>query len=362
MPYSQCSYCNFTYDPWHGDPRNGVPPGVPIDDLAGTVCSRCGLQGVRHQPQMNPKYSGLEATYYDHFAGKSGQSFFHSWLEDTSYEEMPTVLELGSGTGRLGMELAAGSAAYCGVDWSPDMLKIARQKGKRIFKDSFEERMRLIEQNVLQLDTGSLYTHVICPDGLLQHFTYMDQHLQLLENIGRHLKDEGMLALDIVIPPGGEQWTAAQRKRVTFNKLVLKHMEGSTSIAKQLFRYSISYETYVDGLAEPKLHIEREYALITPKEAALMLKIAGFTIISVVENYGLSTPWRTALLPGVNEIQRELKIEESLSEVSLQDRNNQLLPFQQDVWVNGGYPFSGIMPVRSPSAPGIITLLAKKLA
>lgn len=358
--YSQCNYCNFTYDPWHGDPRNGVPPGVPPDDLAGTVCSRCGLQGVRHQPQMNPRYSGPEAAYYDHFAGKAGISFFRSWLEDTAYGEKPVVLELGTGTGRLAIELAPGSAAYCGVDWSPDMLKLAQLKSKRIFKAAAEERLQLIEQDVLLFDSASRFTHALCPDGLLQHFTRMDQHLQLLDNIRNHLVDGGMLAADIIIPPGGGDWATSQHKRVTPDKLVIKQVEGHTSISKQLFRYTVSFEAFLDGLAESKYRIEREYALITPKEAALLLKAAGFQLIAVMENYGLATPWRTALPPGVNEIHRNLRAEESLDTAFTHDRTDQLLPFQQDIWVNGGYPFSNIMPMRSLSAPGIFTLLAQK--
>lgn len=68
------------YDEWFEDCRNGVPPGVPITDLAGTLCSRCGMQGVRHEKQTNPKYTGLEAEYYDQFAGKAGIAFYREWI------------------------------------------------------------------------------------------------------------------------------------------------------------------------------------------------------------------------------------------------------------------------------------------
>ncbi|AAP99425.1 MULTISPECIES: rubredoxin [Prochlorococcus] len=38
----QCKDCIYSYDPKLGDPSQGVPPGVPFDDLpASWVCPLC---------------------------------------------------------------------------------------------------------------------------------------------------------------------------------------------------------------------------------------------------------------------------------------------------------------------------------
>lgn len=38
-----CSVCGYVYDPDDGDPRNGVAPGTPFEDLPeGWVCPVCG--------------------------------------------------------------------------------------------------------------------------------------------------------------------------------------------------------------------------------------------------------------------------------------------------------------------------------
>ena len=37
-----CSCCGYVYDPAQGDPMNGVPPGVPFEELPEEwVCPMC---------------------------------------------------------------------------------------------------------------------------------------------------------------------------------------------------------------------------------------------------------------------------------------------------------------------------------
>jgi len=38
-----CSVCGYLYDPESGDPKGGVPPGTPFEDLPeGWTCPVCG--------------------------------------------------------------------------------------------------------------------------------------------------------------------------------------------------------------------------------------------------------------------------------------------------------------------------------
>ncbi|AAR34177.1 rubredoxin [Geobacter sulfurreducens] len=39
-----CTVCQYVYDPFVGDPLNGVPPGTPFEELPdGWVCPACGV-------------------------------------------------------------------------------------------------------------------------------------------------------------------------------------------------------------------------------------------------------------------------------------------------------------------------------
>lgn len=302
MALTRCSYCGFTYDEWNGDARNGVPAGTPITKLAGTVCSRCGIQGVRHERQPSPKYEGDEADYYDQFAGKAGIAFYRNWLEASL--KPVRALELGVGTGRLAAELAPLTEQYGGVDWSPRMLKAAAAKRKRIFKTEAEARLQLVELNALDFRPESTFTHVLCPDGFLQHFTLMEEHVALLRNLYRGLEDGGWIAVDVHLPQGGAGWQTRQRKQLQPNKWVSRHIEGETSLSRQIFRCIVDYETYIDGAMTSRYRVERDYALITPKETALLLSSEGFEVTRAVWNFGLSEPWTTALPYGISRTTR----------------------------------------------------------
>jgi SAM-dependent methyltransferase len=344
------------YDEWYGDTRNGVPIGTPIEDLAGSVCSRCGVQGVRHERQHGPKYAGQEADFYDQFAGKAGISFYRNWLE--SFSESPSVLELGVGTGRLAVELAASTTQYCGVDWSPLMLKTADTKRKRIFKED-EQRLQLVEADALTFQTDMRFSHILCPDGFLQHFTYMEDHIALLRKIRSWLQDEGWLAIDLLLAPGGAQWETMHRKRITPNKWVIRRVEGETSLARQLYRCAINFEVYQEGLMNARYRVEREFALMTPKEMALLLGSEGFQVTCMVENYGLSTPWRTALPSNLEGNSQTLDAMETMEEAIAVGKT--VIPYRKDAWTNGGYPFSHTMTARTSAEPVTMTLIAKKI-
>lgn len=47
-----CTVCQYVYDPYLGDPDNGVPPGTPFADLpADWVCPVCGVGKEAFEPE-----------------------------------------------------------------------------------------------------------------------------------------------------------------------------------------------------------------------------------------------------------------------------------------------------------------------
>lgn len=44
MKKYQCIVCGYTYDPYEGEPDNGIGPGTPFSELPGDyVCPLCGV-------------------------------------------------------------------------------------------------------------------------------------------------------------------------------------------------------------------------------------------------------------------------------------------------------------------------------
>ncbi|WP_232696045.1 class I SAM-dependent methyltransferase [Brevibacillus daliensis] len=356
MTFWKCSFCNFMYDDWYGDSRNGVPAGISLPEIAGSLCSRCGMQGARHKKQASPFYTGMEAEYYDQFAGKAGIAFYRNWLLEQ--EMSPVVLELGVGTGRIATEVAEKAGAVCGVDWSPDMLKVAKTKRDRIFRGK-TERLELLESDVMDFDSGKSFSHIICSDGLFQHFTHIEDQIALLQRIRSNLQEGGSVAIDLMLPPAGEEWKTARRKRLPNGKVVYQQVAGETSLRRQLFHFSVTYEAFIDGVEQTRYRIEREYSLLTPKELGLLLSMEGFKVTHTYENYGLSKPWRTALLTEVQPMLAPLHPDETLDEVLGVRKDNLLRPYQEDVWVNGGYPFDTEGVQANANHASRFTLIAK---
>jgi rubredoxin len=121
MAITKCDVCGFLYDEWAGDVKNGVPKGTPLSSLAGTLCTTCGMEEERRKRLPNPSYSGLEAQYYDQFVGKVGIAFYRQFIFPV--KDHAKVLEIGVGTGRIGIDLCKNGIEVFGIDNSSDMLE-----------------------------------------------------------------------------------------------------------------------------------------------------------------------------------------------------------------------------------------------
>lgn len=361
MTITECSFCHYIYDEWFGDCRNGVPAGAGIGALAGTVCSRCGLQGARHEPRPNAPYAGLEAELYDQFAGKAGIVFARDWVMGTAagFSAPPGVLELGAGTGRIAVELAQHGIRVCGVDRSPDMLKLAEAKRHRMLKDR-AETLELVEQDMLELELSERFTHVLCLEGIIQHVTRMSEHRALLGNIRKHLVPQGLLAVEL-LPPAQASWKTVQRKVLPKNKTVYKHVVGETSLRRQTYRLTATYETFVQGFEQPRYRVERELALMTPKELVLLLESEGFEVVGLVENEGAGKPWSTVLPSGLDRIESDLKPDETLETLESEGRlGTTTLPYRPEAWRAGSFPVGTDTGMNAHAAAASFTFLAKK--
>ncbi|USG63888.1 methyltransferase domain-containing protein [Brevibacillus ruminantium] len=338
-----CTVCGFRYDEWLGDSKNGVPPGISFERLAGSVCSTCGLTGGRHERLPGARYTGLEATYYDQFAGKTGLVFFRDWILNG---ELPaSVLELGVGTGRIAMELVKHGITVCGVDNSPDMLELAGKKRSRLGKGK-EHLWELVEQDALQLNLNRSFTHVLLNEGFLQHFTRRSEQRQVLQRIWEHLSTGGFAAVEIILPPAGHEWRTQQRKWVFPDKMVYQHIAGETSLARQLFRYSLTYETYLEQVEQPRYRVEREMALILPGELELLLEAEQWRIVAVHED-------DTFPRPTVSDASQEEK-------PSFSSEKRTKANYDPDRWREGGYPFVSGPGECNTGAARIIVIAQKK--
>lgn len=101
------------------------------------------------------------------------------------------VLDVGCGVGRWSRRLAARGAQVCGVDLSPTMIGIARE---RAAAQGLGGRCRFLVQDLCQLDSGERH-ELILGVTVLQHILDPERLRRALERLAAHLEPSGRMVL-----------------------------------------------------------------------------------------------------------------------------------------------------------------------
>jgi SAM-dependent methyltransferase len=138
------------------------------------------------------------ADLYDHippYQDRPDVSFFVESARETG----GPVLEVGCGTGRVLIPTARTGIDIVGLDLSPSMLEVCRE---RLSQDTAEvqTRTQLVEADMRDFDLGETFRLVTIPFRSFQHLTTGEDQLSCLGCIHRHLKEDGRLIFDIFNP------------------------------------------------------------------------------------------------------------------------------------------------------------------
>jgi SAM-dependent methyltransferase len=102
-----------------------------------------------------------------------------------------SVLEVGCGTGRVTLQLAQGGFSIVGMDISPAMLSIARQKSQGLSNVSW------VEDDMLKFDLGERFDLIIIPGHSFQFMLTPEDQLACLSTIRQHLAPQGKLVIHV---------------------------------------------------------------------------------------------------------------------------------------------------------------------
>ncbi|WP_078427415.1 methyltransferase domain-containing protein [Alkalihalobacterium alkalinitrilicum] len=349
----KCNFCSFQYEESNGDTKNGIPKGTPFEQLAGTLCNRCAMQGERHERQNSQPYISHEAEYFDLFTGKSGMDFYKNWL--AAFTNV-SVLEFGVGTGRIAFEIASLGIDITGIDTSEEMLSIAEKRRKRLSESS---KLQLLQDNALSFSSSEQFTHVLLTEGFLQHFVLPEEQVKIIQNVKKHLVNEGFIAIDIILPPNENKWDFHQCKQWG-KKRIYQTIHGKTFLSRQIFETTMTYETYERNMKQSEFKVDREYSLILPRELSYLLKIEGFEVLGMHENFQTTNPntMVTSLMPHLVKNTAQLKRDETLEE-ELNYPTRNLRAYESNVWTNGGYPLPIQGDITNQQQSSHWTIIAK---
>lgn len=109
------------------------------------------------------------------------------------------VLELGCGTGRVLIPTARAGITITGLDASPHMLAICRQRLSDE-PETVSSRVTVVQGDMRNFDIDETFNLVTIPFRPLQHLLTTDDQLSSLERIRRHLAAGGHLVFDVFNP------------------------------------------------------------------------------------------------------------------------------------------------------------------
>ena len=175
------------------------------------------------------------------------------------------ILELGCGTGRLLLPLAADGFNVTGVDDSVAMLEVAHQKAS---SRGLGSRVTFVNQNMRELDLGLRYRLAFAAINSFMHMMTMNDQLAALKCVRQHLASDGVLLLDLfnphpdrlldcrgqvvldkvlTDPDTGLRWmkfiaqTVDLAQQVVHTKLMLDQVSEEGRMQRTVFAYSLRY-------------------------------------------------------------------------------------------------------------------------
>ncbi len=206
------------------------------------------------------------------------------------------VLELGVGTGRLAVPLAAAGHAVTGVDDDAAMLAraAARWDGARAAAGrSREGALELVQADLLEVDLGARFgLAFLALNSLFLMRTY-ERQVAAVRALARHLRPGGLALVDVWLPSADE--LSAYDARLALEWL-RPDEDGQHQVAKlgsarlDTSAATVTLTTFFDRWAMAGGPVERtarsdELRLVTAAELTAMAQAAGLGVEMLAGDY-----------------------------------------------------------------------------
>ncbi len=235
------------------------------------------------------------ADLYDYVTPYQGRQDVEFYVEAAKAAGSP-ILEVGCGTGRVLIPTARAGVEIVGLDLSPHMLKICRER-LGVESAEVQARARLVQDDMRTFTLGQTFKLATTPFRPFQHLITVEDQIACLRNIHRHLDIGGRLILDIFNPSYemltrddiGEEFgdepeftTPDGRKVIRRHKIVAHDRFAQVNQVELIY-----YVTYPDGREERLVHaFEMRY--LFRYEAEHLLARCGFELEHLYAGYDKS--------------------------------------------------------------------------
>lgn len=116
--------------------------------------------------------------------------FYRSFAKESAAKGK-SVLEIACGTGRVAIRLTTDGARVVGLDFSPPMLEVAREKSRGM------TNIEWVEEDMRTFDLGETFGLIIVPGHAFQNLVEAEDQVACLQSIERHLDTDGTLIIHL---------------------------------------------------------------------------------------------------------------------------------------------------------------------
>jgi SAM-dependent methyltransferase len=207
------------------------------------------------------------------------------------------VLEIGCGTGRVLIPTAQAGIEILGLDAAPSMLSICRKKLSGEPLQVQAKVLDLVEADMRAFELGRKFSLVTIPFRPFQHLLTVEDQLNALRSIQRHLVVGGKLILDIFNPSlsylTDEQFLAEHGDEPEFTtadgrKVIRRARIISRDYFNQITDNELTYYvTHTDGREERLVH-RFPMRYLFRFEAEHLLERCGFSVEEIYADYDKS--------------------------------------------------------------------------
>jgi len=235
------------------------------------------------------------ADLYDHVGPYRSRPDVAFFLNEAVNAGSP-VVELGCGTGRVLIPIARAGVEIVGVDSSPHMLSVCRERIGRE-PEAVQSRVRLVHADMRRFDVDRRFTLATIPFRPFQHLLTVDDQLACLAAIRRHLVDGGRLILDIFNPAldalvnglvGEEHGEEAEFSMPDGRRVVRRQKTVATDRFTQVNDFELIYYVTHPGGREERLVHAFSLRYLFRFEAEHLLARSGFEVEQVYADYDKS--------------------------------------------------------------------------
>ena len=141
---------------------------------------------------IEPTAQELYAQLYDTAVPDwPGEIDFYCQLAQSTKAASGNVLEVACGTGRVSQQLAKSGVDVTGIDLSPELLEVAREKSADV------QNIHWVVGDMRSFDLGQTFGLAIIPGHSFQFMLTPDDQVSCLECTKRHLSPEGVLVVHL---------------------------------------------------------------------------------------------------------------------------------------------------------------------